>query len=803
MGSDWPARWRGRWIWWAVNEPAAGVFGSGPPARPADGVGFIRRRFALDAVPASARCRLTVDGRYRLWVNGTELGRGPVRSEPAYLTYDEYDLTPHLRVGANAIAVLTRHFGGPVLYWKPAPPVGALGYGSFVFEAELGEAVLASDTSWKVLVAPYARAERPAWGGPPAAEIVDQRQWPHGWEEADFDDGGWAAAAFVDPSGLAIPHPEPPSEPFGHLRPRPIPHLAERIVEPVAVSATGRARAGAGPHPLADHRGDEIADPVVSPQPLEDLAGLGAGAFVTVDFGGIVNAHPIVTVDGAPGTVVDLAVGEDLDDDGRPVIAPRQWTMRVTVDGTGTPIEALEPVGFRWLQATVRAGEARVTVKARERAFPRPPGASFSCSDPFLDELWSVGARTLDLCATDAYLDCPGREQRAWLGDAYVHTLLTFVTNPDIGLATWNLRLHGQGARNDGLLPMVGSGDLTDTATTIPDYSLHWVRTLARLWDHTGDDTLVVEQLPTAARALDWFERHRGPDGLLLDLPSWIFIDWAQNDRRERMAAVDALYALTLDDFAALCAVAGDSGSAARARARADRTREAFEAYWDAERGVYVDAIGIPFLEGAGQGQGRRVSQQVNATAILAGCAPPERWAGMLAYVFDDDSRLKVTRTPASPGAPADLRLAHQWHMPVDFDEETDVVVAQPFYAHFVHQAVVAAGERERILPLVRRWEPLVARGNNAIEEYWDAPPGEGSRCHAWSCTPTYDLTTHVLGVRAGGPGWDTVVVDPQLGDLQWAEGTVPTPRGWVHVRAEADKGAVVIDLPDGVTLVP
>ena len=756
----WPRRWRGRWIWWTVNAKTVGLFNNGPD-RPADAIGFLRRTIFLDKAPASARCRLTVDGRYILWVNGTRVGRGPVRSEPAFLTYDEYDIAAHLGAGENVIAIQARHYGGSTIYWKPAPPVGDLGYGSFVFEAEIDGTVVVSDTEWNVRPAPYERPDKAMWIGVPPREIVDGREWPFGWASAGFDDSSWAAAVHVDPSGIATTHREPPTEPFGVLGPRPIGALAERIVEPVSSTVHGDT--------------------------------------TVYDFGGIVNSHPILAVDAPAGTLFEMTCGEDLDADGMVVSAPRRWVMTYTAAGrAGESIEAFEPVGFRWLSVTSPAGAAAVTLSALERTYPRPAGTSFACSDAALTELWAVGARTLDLCSTDAFLDCPGREQRAWLGDAYVHTLLTYVTNPDRGLATWNVRLHGQGARNDGLLPMVGSGDLTDLAATIPDYSLHWVRTIARVWDHTADADLVLELLPTCARALDWFERHRADDGLLRELTSWIFVDWAQNERGVAMAAIDALYALTLDDFATLCDVAGDAGSAARARARAAETRRAFEQYYDAGRGIYVDAIGVG-PDGIG-GPGRRVSQQVNTLAILAGCAPKERWAALLAYVFDE-SRLKITRTPATPGAPAEKRLFHQWLSPEHFDEETDVVVAQPFFAHLVHQAVAVAGEYHRLPDLMRRWQALVDRGNNAIEEYWDAPPGEGSRCHAWSCTPTYDMTTHVLGVRPGAPGWTSVIVDPHLGDLEWAEGSVPTPFGYVHVRVAAGADAK-IELPEGVTLV-
>ena len=60
-----------------------------------------------------------------------------------------------------------------------------------------------------------------------------------------------------------------------------------------------------------------------------------------------------------------------------------------------------------------------------------------------------------------------------------------------------------------------------------------------------------------------------------------------------------------------------------------------------------------------------------------------------------------------------------------------------------------------------------------------------------------------MLGVRPNGAGYQTVDICPQLGDLAWAEGDVPTPKGVIHVRVERrNEGglAAVIRLPSGIS---
>ena len=56
------------------------------------------------------------------------------------------------------------------------------------------------------------------------------------------------------------------------------------------------------------------------------------------------------------------------------------------------------------------------------------------------------------------------------------------------------------------------------------------------------------------------------------------------------------------------------------------------------------------------------------------------------------------------------------------------------------------------------------------------------SLCHAWGASPIYLLGKYYLGVKPLSPGYATYEVAPQLGGLQWMEGTVPIPGGDIHI---------------------
>src|SRR3954471_5568167 len=86
-------RWRARWIW--AQGRAQGRHSVA-----------LRRDISVTVVPASVPARLCALSRYTLYINGTEVARGPVRASPRRQPYDVVDLAPYLRAGDNVISVI-------------------------------------------------------------------------------------------------------------------------------------------------------------------------------------------------------------------------------------------------------------------------------------------------------------------------------------------------------------------------------------------------------------------------------------------------------------------------------------------------------------------------------------------------------------------------------------------------------------------------------------------------------------------------------------------------------------------------
>ena len=280
----------------------------------------------------------------------------------------------------------------------------------------------------------------------------------------------------------------------------------------------------------------------------------GRAVSIVVDFGRDVTGYPRLELDGPAGATVDVSYAERLRPDGRvPVQRPNPITSQnvhryILRDGPQT-WEKFDRAGFRYLQLTVSGArdrpDARVTIRKANINFTSYPvgnRGSFECSDEVLNEVWRAGAYTMQLCMQDGFEDCPSREQRQWVGDAYVESLVNYACFGDGKLTAKLIRQVTQSQRRDGMTMMATPSDASARwPVYIVDYCLSWIMATHAYAQHTGDDAILEDVFPHIARAVAWFEMHIGSDDLLVDPPGWIFIDWAEVDKRGACTALNAL----------------------------------------------------------------------------------------------------------------------------------------------------------------------------------------------------------------------------------------------------------------------
>jgi alpha-L-rhamnosidase len=802
--TDFPGvRWHGQWV-----APDAPQFSIDPTSVGSDlaPAGFsrahFRRVFDLQGAPSQAPLRISADSRYVLWVNGVEVGRGPIRSQPRRLRYDEYDVAGHLRSGTNAVAVLVTYYGRPNSFWQPAASSGVMGRDvQLVLEARLGDQWLVTDERWRTLRSRAWRALEAgkALDGVPI-ELLDARELDPTWNEAGFDDSSWSAAAVLKAGhDGALGESRPPLDPYGAMLPRGTGMLGGPRIEAPSIIV----RSAPAVTDLPDHPAERL---------IRQLREAGPGrpaelpftvdrnpdeaTLVTVNFGRIVAGHVELQVDAPAGVRLDLFYQESADYDSAagPVdSAPRSSASYIT-RGHADHYQAIDINGLRQLFLLIPPGTGAVTVHqiaVSEYRYPFTGSAEFSSSDPELDRLYRAGIRTTELNSFDAFTDCPTREQRAWVGDGVVHQMVHLATNEDWRLAR-NYVTLGASPRPDGMLPMSVVGEIEYRGGyTIPDWALHWIHGVWNLYRHDGDRDATLQLLPVVDRVLRWYEPYVDERGTLTDVPEWNLIDWSSVFSNGRSSLITGLWARGLAEYAEMSDWLGNTASAGWARERWEQARVGYEDFWDPERGSYVDHI----LDGERM---PALSQAAGAVAIVSGLAPAERRVGIV-DVITDAARLVVRSWIGGADGGYDMTkiVEHsQGIYRIDWNVNKEIVLAEPFFSYVVHDAVATAGEADRLPDLLRRWSVFLHDGFDTFGECW----GWGTPVHAWSSTPTKDLIWYVLGVTPDEPGYTTARVAPRPGAVERLAGAVPTPHGLL--RVEVVNGQVRVDSPVPVRFV-
>jgi len=781
---------RADWIWRRRGLSTL-AFGTAAPllAEEANRYVYFRQRVEVTGEIAQASALVSADGRYQLFVNGQRIGRGPARCSPNWQYFDEFDLTPYLRPGVNVIAALAHSYGRPTA-WYELPGwehVRAFGCGGFFLQGEVMTAQGANlplDTGdhWRCLDSSAWQRDVPA-GSLGFIEIYDARLAPVGWTEVDFDDSDWEYAECLRVAGRNFAGDVIP---FPVMIPSDIPRLieaprwAEAVVRVAEVeNSTSNVNAIAPlfeQEMLADLRACSVIDAehLLHDDSITTITTSGAHSVsLVLDFGETQPGRVQFDLEGSAGTIIDFTYSERLHADGRvhmhqgipgfDVLPAHRLILR---EGRQT-WEAFELSGFRYLQVTVRGCDRPLQIHAVRLNFstyPVQPVGEFTCSDDLLNRIWQVGAKTLRHCMLDGYVDCPSREQRQWL-DAYVDALINYAAFGDARLAAKMLRQVAQSQQADGITMMVAPGDFAVMRfTNIPDFCLYWILAIDAYLDYVGDLALVDELYPTVVKAIGWFERHLNSDRLLTDVPHWVFVDWAEIDKRGQVTALNAQFVAALRVAARLAHLT----EAPRDRARFEQLEQAVSAainqhLWDDSRGAYVDCRHNDV-------QSSRLSQQTNAAVLAYQVAPAERWSRVFDVILDDQ-RLVLTRFGA---AQAESIL---------FDEALHVVLAQPFTMHFLHRALCASGRQQTMLDNIRRrWGMLIEAGDRTFRESWQIIDLT-SLCHAWAGTPTFDLSTEILGVKPLAPGFSRFLVAPHPADLLWAQGVFPSPHGEIAVE--------------------
>lgn len=180
---------------------------------------MFRKTFIINTKVKEAILNLFADTHYQLFINGEFVEFGPVRYDPRFPLYDVHDISMHLNMGKNAIAILVNSYGCKTFKSIPAK-AGMLAWGTI--ETETGESIVLDTCigAWKCLEAgAYRRYAPKASFALNPFEIYDQCMEETLWKEIGYNDREW-------PSCVEILN----QDAWGELQKRSIPYMSGKAV---------------------------------------------------------------------------------------------------------------------------------------------------------------------------------------------------------------------------------------------------------------------------------------------------------------------------------------------------------------------------------------------------------------------------------------------------------------------------------------------------------------------------------------------------------------------------------------------
>jgi hypothetical protein len=720
------------------------------------GVYHFRKTVELETTPEHFNVHVSADNRYRLFVNGIPVVAGPQRSDVMHWRYEEVDLAPYLRTGSNVIAAV-------VWNWGEHKPVAQHSYqtGFLIRGATAEEATIDTGaTSWKVVAnsaysaLPVSREQVGGYYASPPGESLDAERYPWGWQNSGFDDSAWHDADIVRVVR------DRGSFPFNaggwQLVPRSIPTMDEH---PVRFQSVRRTEGVTTDEKFLDNSGTLVVP-------------ANKTATVLLDQSHLTNAYFRMETSHGAGSEISVTYAEALKDENgikghRDEIEGKSISGivdRFQLDGgEKRQYQTLWFRTYRYVELNIETGDQALEVHnvgGLYTAYPYSLNAGFDSDLQWLADMWEINWRVLRLCAWETYFDTPYYEQLQYIGDTRLQALLSLYMSGDDRLMRQALTHFDHSRIPEGI---TASRYPSDLGQYIPTFSLFWVAMVHDYWMHRDDSSYVDGLMPGIRNVLTWFEGKIDETGLVGPLPWWPFADWTEewesgiapggSDGHSVLITLQYVYAL--QRTVELERTFGGEEEADRLLALANTLLDAVgnQAY-DTDKGLFRDSL-----------EGSTFSQHTNTLAILTGAAPINERRAIMERVLQDKS----------------------------------LTQAGYYFSFYIFEALREAGLGERYIEQLAPWQDMLALGLTTTPE---KPPPSRTDSHAWAAHPNYGLLATVLGIRPAEPGFRSVVIAPNLGPLQRAEGKMPHPLGEIEVslkRVGSEGVQARITLPDGL----
>ena len=702
---------------------------------------YLRHSFKLATVPRVVELYAAAEDHLEIFLNGKKITTTFQRNNKLWRRACELSVAARLHPGDNTVAIRAENAtgAGGVILWMIAGT----------------KTLCMSDNHWHVAVSPPAGK---AWINP----RFNDSNWPHAVVEAPYGE---------TPRGQITPWPSCGYLAHLYFQPRHVTVLhggaTFKGLSAVAAALT--------PADIAEIRPDYAGRSLLAPSHAVHLVVTPSASKshpeLLISFGQEVAGR--IQVRGTGGTVL-VGTGESR---GEALDGP--WGGVHTLDLAGGITRSTPYSAFRYATVSFEgSGPIKLNrLRLDFKYYPVKYRGAFACSDPLLTKIWYTGAYTAHLCMQEQIWDAPKRDRAMWMGDLQVSGEVInniFLDRFLMELTMRDMRQEAQGDRPVTALPV-------NYVNNIPGYSNAWICGLAEFYKHTGALGYIRSQHQLLLSMLRYMKHGFNRKSIFVNKHrKWCFVDWAPELNGDwNTPAVNSPQSLAATDIYTCWAV---RRAVFLLNALGDTTNAAKYARWDRQ----LIHAARKYLANPNTHTYTNL-RQVNAMAIDS-------------HVADAQQRAAIYARILGPKCPS-------WQQQ-----------ATPYYNNFVLFAVGHLGHPNEGLKFAQTyWGGMIREGattfweaydnawpNQHFHRYLKADNGQGyfvSLCHGWSTGVTNWLTEYVLGIQTQSGGFTKATIVPHLGNLHWASGRVPTPRGNIvlHVGKHGASESLVLTLPPHV----
>jgi len=419
--------------------------------------------------------------------------------------------------------------------------------------------------------------------------------------------------------------------------------------------------------------------------------------------------------------------------------------------------------GFRFVRIDLEDTDSFVQLKSVRAVFLYRDieyKGTFRCSDERLNRIWNTGAYTVHLNMQDYLWDGIKRDRLVWIGDMHPETMTICSVFGYNEVVPKSLDL----IRDETPLPKWMNG--------ISSYSMWWVLIHHSWYMYTGDTDYLEQQRQYMKGLLALLADQVGDDNRET-MPPGRFLDWPSSENKPAIhAGLHSLLVMTLGAGAELCEVLGESATRAKCLAAVERLKRHIPDPAGSKQSAALIAL-------AGLDDAAKLNREVMAVD------GPRRMSTFYGYYV-----LQARALAGDYGGAIDC-ISQYWGAMLDLGATT-------FWEDFDLDWTENAARIDELVPAGKK-DIHGDFGNYCYKGF------RHSLCHGWASGPTAWMTEHILGVKIIEPGCKVIKIDPHLADLDWAEGTFPTPAGVIKIRHDRQPDGSVkssIDAPRGVRIV-